>query len=235
MKKSISLILLVLFLAGGPQVFAAQEEKSIDEIEENVNNMLKLLENLEEQETGDPNQNLEIPEETLAPETGEAMGAVLDNEAMEKPEAMMASEAVEETPEPAKEVPEENIVRNETPAPAKKMIEESNEVVRFVPSDPDLLFRLGLDQWKSKNLNGAIEQFEEVVRLEPENAHAFWNLGLIFKQKGQGQEAVDHMKKAEDLYLKYNYFSYAEETREHLDSLIKKYNLDPEQYKMASN
>ncbi len=235
MKKSIFAIFVLLFLLGGSQMLAAQQEKSIDEIEENVNNMLQLLENLETEEPGDPVQNTPIPEETMSQETGEAMGAVLNSEAMEQPEAMQAAENAEAFSESAVEVPEESIVRGPAPEPAKKILEESNEVVRFVPSDPDLLFRLGLDQWRSKNLNGAIEQFEEVVRLEPENAHAYWNLGLIYKQKGEGEVAVAHIKKAEDLYLKYNYFSYAEESREHLDSLIKKYNLDPKQYEMVSN
>ena len=234
MKKSIFLIFLLLFLFGGVPMLAAQtaqDEKSIDEIEENVNNMLKLLENLEEQETGDPGQNIAIPEETLAPETGEGMGAVLNAEIMEKPNAM----TTEEKPEAAMEISEERIVQAAPPTPAKKIIEASNEVVRFVPNDPDLLFRSGLDNWKSKNLGAAIDQFEEVVQLEPENAHAYWNLGLIFHQQGQGQEAVTYMKKAEDLYLKYNYFSYAEESREHLNSLIEKYQLDPKQYEMATN
>ncbi|VAX28739.1 hypothetical protein MNBD_NITROSPINAE05-687 [hydrothermal vent metagenome] len=106
---------------------------------------------------------------------------------------------------------------------AKKSIEKKDEVVRLDPDGPDLHFQNGLVFWKSENLEAALHEFREVIRLAPENAHAYWNLGLLYDKLNQGAEAIASLKKAEEVYSKYNYPEFAEDARKRLKSFSEKY------------
>lgn len=189
--------------------FLTGEAGQLDDIEQNVNDMLKLLEGMQNDE--------EMSYELLLPKNG-SDGWLL-------PEKRINNSA-----EPA---PLEHVVKPDkklvpTPGPveenyAKNIIEPANEVVRFDPEGPDSHFQLGLEHWVSKNLNEAIRQFQEVVRLDPENAHAYWNLGLLYDENNRGPEAIANIKKAEGIYVKYDYSTYVEEARKRLQNYSEKY------------
>jgi len=170
----------------------------IDRIEQNVNDMLKLLEDLEN--GGSLGEKLKVTKDKKS-KLGEA--DPLDQ--FIKPDEPSGST------KPSQK-------RNKE----KRNIEATDEVVKFVPDDPDSHFRQGLDFWRSKNPDEAIRQFKEVLRLAPENAHAYWNLGLLYEEKQDDTQAADYIKKAEAIYLKYDYARYAEEAKRHLESLTRK-------------
>lgn len=202
MKKIMRLFfLIVLLLAGFSSISLAQDEVSADEavqhddVQQNVNDMLKLLEDLQTDEG--MNDGLLFPQDEM-----------------------------DSTKEPD---PLENFVSPEIPLdPTEKnnpenRIEKANEVVRLDPDDPQSHFQLGLEYWASKNLDEAIHQFEEVIRLDQENAHAYWNLGLLYHESGRGSEAIAKIKKAEAIYSKYNYSTFAEQAKKRLKSYSEKY------------
>jgi len=165
-----------------------------EDVEQNVNDMVRLLEDMQI-------QGLLFPKD--------------EGKKTEKPDPLQQFVK-----------PEKNLIP--IPAPvekrkAKNYIEPANEVVRFDPDGPDSHFQLGLENWVSKNLDEAIRQFQEVVRLDPENAHAYWNLGLLYDENNRGPEAIANIKKAEDIYAKYEYSTYVREARKRLQSFSKKY------------
>lgn len=105
----------------------------------------------------------------------------------------------------------------------KSHIESANEVVKFVPENSSSHFRLGMDYWRFNNLDAAIRHFEEAVRLDWENAHAYWNLSLLYEDKNMGSEAVDNAIKAKAIYSKYDYSLYVIQARKRLERLSIKY------------
>ena len=62
-----------------------------------------------------------------------------------------------------------------------------------------------------------------MIRLAPENAHAYWNLGLLYDKLNQGPEAIANLKKAEGIYSKYNYPEFVADTRKRLNQFSEKY------------
>jgi predicted transglutaminase-like cysteine proteinase len=106
---------------------------------------------------------------------------------------------------------------------AEKSIEKKDEVVRLDPNGPDFHFQNGLVLWQSENLEAALHEFQEVIRLAPENAHAYWNLGLLYDKLNQGTEAIASLKKAEEVYSKYNYPEFAEDSKKRMKLFSEKY------------
>jgi len=179
--------------------FPTNEPGQKDDIEQNVNDMVKLMEELQNDE--------EMSSELFLPKEG------MDTAESQDPTGyfMQTTETLNPTRNPAE--------KNN----AEDSIETANEVVRLDPDNAKNHFQLGLEYWLSKNLDGAIHQFQEVVRMAPGNAHAFWNLGLLYDEKNQGPEAIANIKKAESIYAKYNYSTYVEEARKRLRSYSEKY------------
>lgn len=184
-------------------VDGSQELDEMDDIEKNVNSMLKLLEELESNQSLNEEGALSRPAENKTAGTDAFDGLV-------KPEEGTGVSGTQGQPE----LPQ-------------KRIEAANEVVRFVPEDPDSHFRLGLEYWRSQNFDQAINHFIEVIRLDPENAHAYWNLALLKDKKSNGSEAIAYLKKAEDIYTKYEYPSYAKDAQDRLQQYYEKYDLLP--------
>lgn len=207
MKKILHAFFIVALLqAGFLSISRAQEELLKDEaiqqddIEQNVNDMLKLLEELQN-DKGMSNEWLSPKDEV---------------DKTEEPEPL------EQVAKPGKKSkPTPPVEKNN----AEYSIETTDEVVRFEPNDPDSHFKLGLEYWSSKNLDEAIHQFQEVVRLDPENAHAYWNLGLLYDENNQGPEAIAHIKKAEGIYSKYDYPAFVAEAKKRLRNYSEKYGI----------
>ena len=168
-----------------------------EDLEQNVENMLKLLGDLEnDREAG---KELNIPGEEK-----------MDQKMAEQPGDPMPSNTIPPL------TPIEKKVK-------KNHIEPANEVVKFVPEDPGSHFRLGMDYWRSNNLDAAIQHFEEVVRLDPENAHAFWNLSILYEKMNKGSEALNNAIKAKAIYSKYDYSLYVAQAQERLQKLSTKF------------
>ncbi len=51
---------------------------------------------------------------------------------------------------------------------------------------------------KRKDTDGAIDKFNQVIRLDPQNAEAFFSLGVIYESKGQLDQALTAYHKAHD-------------------------------------
>lgn len=179
--------------------FPAEDAGPKENIEQNVNDMVKLLEELE--------NNLEKKNELFLP-----------HDPIEKTNP----------PDPLERFvkPDKKLIPNPVPVEknsAKSSIETTNEVVRFNTDDPDSHFQLGLEYWVAKKLDEAILQFQEVVRLDPENAHAYWNLGLLYDASNKGPQAIANITKAKTLYAKYNYSAYVGEAKKRLKWYSEKY------------
>jgi DNA-binding NtrC family response regulator/tetratricopeptide (TPR) repeat protein len=68
-------------------------------------------------------------------------------------------------------------------------------VIELTPSVLDTLStrnNLGIAFYKSSQIQKAIEQFNEIIRREPGNANAIYNLGLIYAKHGFANAAKDH-------------------------------------------
>jgi tetratricopeptide (TPR) repeat protein len=74
-----------------------------------------------------------------------------------------------------------------------------NRATRFRPDDAGVRNLYGGYLYKLGRINEAIEQLTEAVRLDPENATANHNLGLIYLQEKDYDKAVLHAKKADAL------------------------------------
>ncbi|MCX7919707.1 MAG: sigma 54-interacting transcriptional regulator [bacterium] len=67
-------------------------------------------------------------------------------------------------------------------------------VIELTPSVLDTLAtrnNLGIAYYRSGQIQKAIEQFNEIIRREPGNANAIYNLGLIYAKHGLGKSATD--------------------------------------------
>ena len=53
-------------------------------------------------------------------------------------------------------------------------------------------FNLGVNQQKQGNVTEAIKEYENVLRLNPDNAEAHNNLGAIYKEQGDLDKALEH-------------------------------------------
>jgi len=52
---------------------------------------------------------------------------------------------------------------------------------------------------KRKEMDGAVDKFNQVIRLDPQNAEAFFSLGVIYESKGQLDQALTAYHQAHDV------------------------------------
>ena len=71
-----------------------------------------------------------------------------------------------------------------------------DRAIRFKPDDGVVRMVYGIYLSQSGNLEKAIEQMEEAVRLQPENANVNYNLGLLYMKKKNYEQANIYAKKA---------------------------------------
>ena len=62
----------------------------------------------------------------------------------------------------------------------------------------------GADQAGKKNLDGAIADFTEAIKLDPNRAVAFSNRGAVLRQKGERDKALEDLDQAIKLDPKYD-------------------------------
>ena len=100
------------------------------------------------------------------------------------------------------------------------------------PLNADLQFILGSDYWVLDNYDKAIEHFQRALRLDPEYDPALWNLSAIYNQKGDGAEAIIHMKKVEAIFLKRQDVKSLAKARKKLRDFFAKYQYQPEDFEL---
>lgn len=57
----------------------------------------------------------------------------------------------------------------------------------------------GVSLWRSKNLQEAIEKFEQVIRLDANNAEAYFSMGVVSESKGDLKRATAYYARAQEL------------------------------------
>lgn len=122
-----------------------------------------------------------------------------------------------------------------TSANAQKMqIEIRNLEAELMehPLDADLQFVLGSDYWVLNNHDKAIEHYQRTLQLDPEYDSALLNLSFIYNYKGDGAEAIIHMKKAEAIFLKRQDVKSLAKARKKLRDFFAKYRYKPEDFEL---
>ena len=66
--------------------------------------------------------------------------------------------------------------------------------------------------WLLKQYDKALADFTAALRINPDNAHAHNNIGMMLEKMGRSEEAVCHFKKA--LQIKPGYMDAAKNLRE---------------------
>lgn len=98
------------------------------------------------------------------------------------------------------------------------------------PFDADLQFILGTNYWTLNNDKKAIEHYRRALALDPDYYSAHWNLSIIYNRKGDGTNAIIHMKKAEEIFLKTEDLRSLARAREKLREFFVKYKYKPEDF-----
>lgn len=98
------------------------------------------------------------------------------------------------------------------------------------PFDADLHFILGTNYWTLNDEKKAVGHYQRALLLDPDYDSAHWNLSAIYNQKGDGNNAIVHMKKAEEIFLKKEDLRSLARAREKLRGFFSKYNYKPEDF-----
>ncbi|MEE2987239.1 MAG: tetratricopeptide repeat protein, partial [Nitrospinota bacterium] len=75
------------------------------------------------------------------------------------------------------------------------------KVLKILPDDPDLHFKLGLHHFAAGNYPEMIAQFKKVLRLQPVKPRTHFYIALAYHIKNQGEQALEHMEQAKQIYL----------------------------------
>jgi tetratricopeptide (TPR) repeat protein len=92
-----------------------------------------------------------------------------------------------------------HLIRGKAALEARRFAEAAAEFRKAIIEQPDSLpahFNLGVALTRMGDLRGAIEQFEETLRLDASHANAHYNLGLLLAQTNQHEQAITHLRLA---------------------------------------
>ncbi len=64
-------------------------------------------------------------------------------------------------------------------------------------------YNLGVDLWRKGDIEGAIAEYRQAIRIKPDDAAAHYNLACACAQKRDARLAVESLRKAIDLDSKY--------------------------------
>ncbi len=67
------------------------------------------------------------------------------------------------------------------------------------PDPVNLLLDKGVECLDNAKYNGAIEAFNEVIRLAPSSANGYFGLGMVYEKRGDWSQAIDAYERALDL------------------------------------
>ncbi|MDD5482862.1 MAG: tetratricopeptide repeat protein [Kiritimatiellae bacterium] len=63
-------------------------------------------------------------------------------------------------------------------------------------------YALGIQKWDDDNLDGAIVEFKQAIRLNPDAAGAYYNISLAYLRQGQKKAACEYAYQAGDCYIR---------------------------------
>lgn len=92
--------------------------------------------------------------------------------------------------------------RGIAPSPDKKQGEAIADLERSVTLSPHLAplhYVLGVEYFNAIRYQDAMVQFDETIRLDPLNGHAYYAKGLVFKRQHDDKQAIQQMKKSCEL------------------------------------
>jgi tetratricopeptide (TPR) repeat protein len=69
-------------------------------------------------------------------------------------------------------------------------------LIQLFPHDISYYMRLGMLYKSINDFDDSIRSFEKVLHLEPDNAFALYELGLLYKQSGQTEKALEMLSRA---------------------------------------
>lgn len=101
------------------------------------------------------------------------------------------------------------------------------------PFDADLHFILGTNYWTLNDDKKAIEHYQRALLLEPDYDSVHWYLSAIYNRRGDGVNAITHMKKAEEIFLKNEDSIALGKAREKLKEFFVKYKYKPEDFEVS--
>ncbi|MCK9615374.1 MAG: tetratricopeptide repeat protein [Candidatus Omnitrophica bacterium] len=67
-------------------------------------------------------------------------------------------------------------------------------------SESDNFLKKGNQYFREKSYEKALGQYQEALKMSPNDAEAYFNIGLIYREKGNYKEAKEKFLKAEELY-----------------------------------
>ncbi len=92
--------------------------------------------------------------------------------------------------------------RGIAPSPDKKQGEAIADLERSVRLSPHLAplhYVLGVEYFNAIRYQDAMVQFDEAIRLDPQNGHAYYAKGLVHKRQHDDKQAIQQMKKSCEL------------------------------------
>lgn len=62
--------------------------------------------------------------------------------------------------------------------------------------NPEALFAVALSKYRTRDYDGAVSLYRQILSAEPENAGVHYNLGITYKQSGRMEEAIEAYQRA---------------------------------------
>lgn len=158
----------------------------------------KRIERLEKRYFGDPQQG-ELSERLqrifeLAGPAATAESAPTSEHPQGKPESKASENKAPKNKYPGAQYPKNGPKESD-------MAWEKASMAATKASDQNVqdLLKEALRLSKRKETEQAIEKYNQVLRFDPQNALAYFSLGVIFESKGDLGQALEHYKKAHDI------------------------------------
>jgi tetratricopeptide (TPR) repeat protein len=70
------------------------------------------------------------------------------------------------------------------------------DVLKYNPHDPLAHLNKATYHERAGDLDAAIDEYREAIRLDPAYSHAHYNLGILLNQRGASEEAANHLAEA---------------------------------------
>ncbi len=164
----------------------------------------KRLERLEKRFFGEPLSG--EPEEQRITKIFEAAGPQVDADGTVNQGHMTPEQPPEKTPEKSQQskTPKSKNPGAEYPSSGPQDTEaawEKASEAAIGARDQEIrtLLKDGIKLSKRKEFDGAVDKFNQVIRLDPQNAEAFFSLGVIYESKGQLDQALTSYNQAADI------------------------------------
>lgn len=111
-----------------------------------------------------------------------------------------------------------------------KNIKKYKERLREFPDDAEAHFYLATAYEERGRLEEAIEEFQKTLRLNPNSAQIYFNLGILYAKIDDGKNAILHILKAGNLFKQKGDSNNKERAFKRLHDYYQKYGFKPEDF-----